>query len=211
MTLAMNKIKIISFTIFSLALAAAFAQKGFDNNNSKPSPLNSSQYISTESSCTASTQQQPAKLKILYPDVIIVGPNGKQLSFDKKGEKIDALSTIFGSPTRIVDFYYEMDDMWVKKWEYPGAVFYILPDGYFDAFEITGPGFKLNVKEAILEVGKPIDAIAVAFPNYKSYIIDGKAIAFTFKTPDGELSDEFLEIDFDPIAKKILWMGNGMP
>jgi len=104
-----------------------------------------------------------------------------------------------------------MDDLWVKKWEYPGAVFYILPDGQFDRFEINGPGFKLNVKGAILEVGKPIDAIAVAFPNYKSYIIDGKAIAFTFKTPDGELSDEFLEIDFDPIAKKILWMGNGMP
>jgi len=211
MILAMNKIKIISFTIFSLALAAAFAHKGFENNNSRPNPLNSSQHISTESSCIAATQQQPAKLKILYSDVIIVGPNGKQLSFDYKAKKIQPLSTIFGNPKRIVDFYYEMDDLWVKKWEYPGAVFYILPDGYFDAFEITGPGFTLNVKGAILEVGKPIGALASAFPNYANYIIEGSHIGFTFKTPDGELVDEFLSIEFDLKTKNILWMRNGTP
>lgn len=104
-----------------------------------------------------------------------------------------------------------MDDMWVKKWEYTGGVFYILPDGQLDAFHFNGPGFKLSVKGAILEVGKTVDALASAFPDFNKYIINGRTVSVTFKTPDGELSDEFMGIRFDPKTRLVVEMYNGMP
>ncbi len=129
----------------------------------------------------------------------------------EKGIGINGLSTIFGEPENISDYYYEMDEIWGKKWIYPGAYFIISPNGDLDFFNIDGPRFKLSVKGAILEVGKPIDALATAFPNYKDAVINGRTVNFSLKVSSGEFTDEFLSIMFDPISKKVLWMRNGMP
>lgn len=160
----------------------------------------------------SSTIPQQETLKIFSADVKIIGPNGGEYNFgNHRVHGQPPLSKTFGNPDKITDFFYEMDEMWVKKWEYPGAYFLILPDGELDRFRIKEPGFKLSVKGAILEVGKPVDALAGAFPNFNSYIINGRTVSFTFKTPDGELSDEFMGIRFDPKTRLVVEMYNGMP
>lgn len=174
------------------------AQKG----NSCSNPMNNS--------LPSSGLGQIKKIVIQDTDVLIIGSNGGNLNFRTQFRTTD-LTPIFGKPTRITDFYAEMEDSWWKKWEYPGAYFLIDPGKTLEFFHISGPGFKLNVKGAILEVGKPIDELAKAFPDFKNYIIDNCAIGFAFQMTNGELSDEFMEIQFDPITRNITSMFNGMP
>lgn len=66
--------------------------------------------------------EQYKSIPIQGSDVIIIAPNGGQFNFRKQRKTTD-LTPIFGAPTRIDDFYYEMDDMWVKKWNTPGLTF----------------------------------------------------------------------------------------
>ncbi|MEW5845384.1 MAG: hypothetical protein AB1777_03855 [Bacteroidota bacterium] len=153
---------------------------------------------------------QIKKIVLQETDVFIIGPNGGKLNFRTQFRTTD-LTPIFGAPTRITDFYAEMEDSWWKKWEYPGVYFLISPGKMLEYFHISGPGFKLNVKGAILEVGKPIDELAKAFPDFKNYIIENCAVSFAFQMANGELSDEFMGITFDPITRNITSMYNGMP
>jgi hypothetical protein len=162
---------------------------------------------------TSLPSSDPGQIKhiaIQGSDVTIVGHNGGLLNLIKQLNKTD-LTPIFGRPTRITDYYAEMEDSWWKKWEYPGAYFLINPGKMLEFFNISGPGFKLNVKGAILEVGKPIDELAKAFPDFKSYIIENRTVSFAFQMANSELSDEFMGITFDSISRNITSMYNEMP
>ncbi len=200
------KNKNITTLAVSISIATVIAFSNFQNAESFNSET-------IENNCSASpTTPEQETLKIFSADVKIIGPNGSEYNFGNHrvlGQP--PLSNTFGNPDKITDFFYEMDEMWVKKWEYPGVIFYILPDGQLDAFHFNGPGFKLSVKGVIIEVGKPVDALAGAFPNFNNYIINGRTVSFTFKTPDGELSDEFMGIRFDPKTRLVVEMYNGMP
>ncbi|MEY1640279.1 hypothetical protein [Tenuifilum osseticum] len=200
----MKRLKSISIAIIGvtclllLVLIASRAQ----NANSCSKPMNTQ--------LPSSDLGQIKHIAIQGSDVTIIGPNGGQLNFRKQRNTTD-LTPIFGKPDRITDFYAEMESEWWKKWEYPGAKFYIIPNKMFDSFEIGGPGFKLNVKGTILEVGKPIDELAKAFPDFKNYIIKNRTVSFAFQMADGKLSDEFMGITFDPVTRNITSMYNGMP
>lgn len=196
--------------ITTLAMFISIATVIVFSNFQKVESFNSEAF---KNNCTASpTTLQQETLKIFSADVKIIGPNGGEYNFgNHRVPGQPPLSNTFGNPTKITDFFYEMDEIWVKKWEYPGVIFYILPDGQLDAFHFKGPDFKLRVKGVILEVGKPVDALSSAFPDFANYIINGRTVSFTFKTPDGELSDEFMGIRFDPKTRLIVEMYNGMP
>lgn len=151
--------------------------------------------------------EQNKSIPIQGSEVIIIAPNRGQFNFRKQRKTTD-LTPIFGEPTRIDDFYYEMDDMWVKKWIYPGAYF-LITTKRFDIFNIKEPGFRLSLKGAILEV-EPVDALAGAFPDFNKYVRNNRYVPFTFLMPTGELSDEYITIQFDPITRKVTWMHSGM-
>jgi len=199
----MKRLKSISIIIgvICLLLVAHISSRA-QNGSICSRPMNTS--------LPSSGPGQIKHIAIQGSDVTIIGPNGGQLNFRKQRNTTD-LTPIFGKPNRITDFYAEMESEWWKKWEYPGAIFYIIPNKKFDSFEIGGPGFKLNVKGSILEVGKPIDELAKAFPDFKNYINDNSHVGFLFQMANGELSDEFMGITFDPITRNITSMYNGMP
>ena len=200
----MKKLKSISIAIIGVTclLLVVHIDSRAQNGNSCSRPMNTS--------LPSSGPGQIKHIAIQGSDVTIIAPNGGQFNFRKQRNTTD-LTPIFGAPTRITDFYAEMESEWWKKWEYTGAIFYIIPNKKFDSFEIRGPGFKLNVKGAILEVGKPIDELAKAFPDFKNYINDNSHVGFLFQMANGELSDEFMGITFDPITRNITSMYNGMP
>ncbi|MEW5845385.1 MAG: hypothetical protein AB1777_03860 [Bacteroidota bacterium] len=200
----MKRLKSIStiFTAITCLLLVLYISCQAQNGNSCSRPMNTS--------LPSSGPGQIKHIAIQGSDLTIIAPNGGQLNFRKQRNTTD-LTPIFGKPDRITDFYAEMESEWWKKWVYTGAIFYIIPNKKFDSFEISGPGFKLNVKGAILEVGKPIDELAKAFPDFKNYIIENCAVSFAFQMANGELSDEFMGITFDPITRNITSMYNGMP
>jgi hypothetical protein len=77
------------------------------------------------------------------------------------GENISFVTQNLGQPFIIEDYYFEMDDVMSKKYNYKGILFYFV-NNKVNSFEITGNSYSFTNNN--IKVGDNIEILSSIFP-----------------------------------------------
>lgn len=77
------------------------------------------------------------------------------------GENVSLVTQNLGQPFTIEDYYFEMDDVMSKKYNYKGILFYIV-NNKVNSFEITGNGYSFTNHN--IKVGNNIETLSPIYP-----------------------------------------------
>ena len=104
------------------------------------------------------------------------------------GVNISLLTQNLGQPFTIEDYYFEMDDVMSKKYNYKGILFYIV-NNKVNSFEITGSSYSFTNHN--IKIGGNIETLKTIFPlSYKNVVKNGLTL------PLSDI-DEFIVISYN--------------
>ncbi|MES3629964.1 MAG: hypothetical protein PPP56_07335 [Longimonas sp.] len=110
------------------------------------------------------------------------------------GDSVNDLTSAFGDPENIRDYYLEMDKKTEVQYIYADGSEFRFIDDNLHSFKIASSNYVLSLGEAELQVGDSMTSVASSFPNSHSYM-DNDATAMIIGLGAGD--HDFLLVVFD--------------